>query len=75
MVMSRDTREELMEAIKENILERDHDKHSGFSSMRITSISVLEQGNITKSYEAWIVVEIPDNKEKLYEMAAGFEST
>lgn len=79
IVMQRDTKEQLMEAVKKNILERS-DHHSG--SSRVTSLSVLEQtkeglvkANETGIYfEAWVIVEVPDNKEKLYEMAAGFES-
>lgn len=72
IVMQRDTKEQLMEAVKKNILERS-DHHSG--SSRVTSLSVLEQTKEGFSYfEAWVIVEVPDNKEKLYEMAAGFES-
>lgn len=78
IVMQRDTKEQLMEAVRKNILERS-DHHSG--SSRVTSLSVLEQtkfeeGHATRElyFEAWVIVEVPDNKEKLYEMAAGFES-
>lgn len=80
LVMERDTKDELQEAIIKNVLQRDN--HN-----RISAISVLEQmsttyvdgnvGHINQGhFEAWIVLEVPENKDRLYDVAtaAGFES-
>ena len=64
LVMERQDRETLMNAIKKDILEADNNS-------RISAISV---NKTLLSMEAWIVLEVPENKDKLYETAAGFES-
>ena len=73
LVMERDTEEQLQDAINHNILQADNNS-------RISAISVLKhtikrpKPLSTEYYKAWIIVEVPENKEKLYEMAVGFES-
>lgn len=68
LVMERDTEEQLQDAINYNILQADNNS-------RISALSVHEGSYGARIvFKAWIVVEVPENKEKLYEMAAGFES-
>ncbi len=70
IVMERNTKDELQEAIVNNIVESDN-------GMRISAISVLETKSkkleygelllpVSKHYEAWVVVEVPENNDKLY---------
>lgn len=63
LVMERQDRETLINAIKKNILEADN---------RISAISV---NKTLLGVEAWIILEVPENKDTLYDKAAGFEST
>ena len=63
LVMERQDSETLMKAIKKDVLEADNNS-------RISAISV---NKTLLGMEAWIVLEVPENKDKLY--AAGFEST
>lgn len=68
LVMERDTEEQLQDAINHNILQSDNNS-------RISALSVHEGPYGSRTvFKAWIIVEVPENKEKLYEMAAGFES-
>lgn len=75
IVLERNTKEELMEAIKTNVL---HPKNN----CRMVGFSVLEQKiditeenrkfrldkgfSLPKYYEAWCIVAVPDEKDKLY---------
>lgn len=71
LILERNTKEELKEAIEKNILNPDN-------NMRLVSFSVLQQdrptgswlGDGPKYFEAWCVVAVPDNKEELYGYAA-----
>lgn len=72
LVLERDTKEELQEAIRKNILE---------SGLRLYSFSVIEQVEYTKGglrrlgdpkpqdryyFEAWCIIEVPDNTNRFY---------
>ena len=61
IIIERQDREALLDAIKKDILK---------SSNRISAISV---NKTLLGVEAWIVLEVPENKDNLY--ALGFEST
>lgn len=69
LIMERDTEDGLQDAIEKNILQADN-------SSRISAISVLESQYGSRTImKAWIIVEVPENKDRLYDLAAGFEST
>lgn len=73
LVMERQDSETLMKAIKKDVLEADNNS-------RISAISV---NKTLLGMEAWIVLEVPENKDIFYKSvsenrdnaAAGFEST
>ncbi len=80
LVMERDTEQGLQDVIKKDILQADN-------GVRISAISVVQKKvdmteknkkirldmgfSIPSYFQAWIVVEVPENKDKLYETAMG----
>lgn len=56
LVMERQDSETLMKAIKKDVLEADNNS-------RISAISV---NKTLLGMEAWIVLEVPENKDKMY---------
>lgn len=72
LIIERDTKKELREAIIKNILEE--------KNMRLVSFSVLEQEQklgygemlpAPKYYEAWCIVAMPDKNDKFYDDLMG----
>jgi len=70
LIMERDTKDELQAAIIKNVLEAD-------SYNRISAISILEQRHIgirpaggkykPNYFEAWIILEVPENKDSRFD--------
>ena len=76
LIMERDTKEELQKAIKKNVLQADnYNRISAISIVPQIRGGLLNANKSGKYFEAWIILEVPENKDRLYDLAAGFEST
>lgn len=72
LIFERDTKEQLQQAILKHL--------EGVAS--IQTLSVLEQTRLNfkkatheQYYEAWVVINLPDNPNKNHDLLVGFEST